>query len=148
MNEDENRRSLGRFVKRERLAKFKTVDRARAVADVSRGAWDNVEAGRKVKDFTLAAIEQALGHQPGLYDAVIAGARQLPGETYRMVPVGPSDEDAYVASPGELTEAGVSNDELLREIRTVRREQQALSERMAKLEQQGPESVGGTSGPV
>lgn len=92
--------ALGRLVKRERLSKFGTVDSARAAAQVSRGAWDNVEAGRRVKDFTLAAIEKALGFRSGSFEDMVAGRRLIQGETYKLVAhdgeprVGPSSEDA------------------------------------------------------
>lgn len=74
MNSDEGRRRLGREVRAERVKRFRTVDRARIAAGISRGAWDNVERGESVKDFTLAAIELALEWPPGRAQDIIDGA--------------------------------------------------------------------------
>lgn len=47
------------------MRKYRTVDAARIAAKISRGAWDNVEQGKSVKDFTLGAIEDALDWPAG-----------------------------------------------------------------------------------
>lgn len=80
---DEGRRRLGNAVRADRMRKYRTVDAARIAAKISRGAWDNVEQGKPVKDFTLGAIEDALDWPAGrahelLYG--VEGAPQLPPE--------------------------------------------------------------------
>lgn len=77
MNEGRNWPALGLAVTNARKAKFGTVDKARTAAEVSRGAWDRVEQGKSVKDFTLTAIEKALGWPPGRAVAILEGASDL-----------------------------------------------------------------------
>ncbi|MFL6061254.1 MAG: hypothetical protein ACJ72E_08485 [Marmoricola sp.] len=83
MNTQEDRDRLAREVKAARLRKFKTVDRARIAAAVSRGAWDNVERGDSVKDFTLASIEEALGWPEGRALAILSGEDGAPASAER-----------------------------------------------------------------
>lgn len=73
VNEEANRAALGRLVKRDRLRIHKTVDKARASVGISRGAWDNVEAGRSVKEVTLASVEDALGWPTGRAARILSG---------------------------------------------------------------------------
>lgn len=73
MSEQQNREQLGKMVKADRMRLYRTVDKARIAAKVSRGSWDNVEQGKPVKDFTLGAIEEALGWPPGRAQSVIEG---------------------------------------------------------------------------
>lgn len=73
VNTEEGRQRLGKAVKVDRMRKFRTVDAARIAARVSRGAWENVEQGKSVKDFTLGAIEDALGWPAGRAQQIIDG---------------------------------------------------------------------------
>ena len=52
---------------------YRTVDKARIAAGISRGAWEKVEAGASVKVFTLAAVEEALNWPAGRAARIIAG---------------------------------------------------------------------------
>lgn len=63
-------------------------------------------------------------------------ARWEPGSARRVwfgeEPVGAlSEDDDFVASPGERVPAGVTNDEVLRELRAMQRRIDELSERLA-----------------
>lgn len=95
-----------------------------------------LERGETVGDGTLRGIAHALGADLAtLYSILSTGS------------VGPPGQDAgYVASPGERVASGVTDDEVLREIRAMRADMEglraevradlgALSERVAKLEQ-------------
>lgn len=73
MNEQRNREQLGKMVKADRMRLYRTVDKARIAAKISRGAWDHVEQGKPAKDFTLGAIEEALGWPAGRAQAVLEG---------------------------------------------------------------------------
>lgn len=73
MNESEGRKRLGAMVAEERARKFRTVTKAIGEARVSRGAWESVEAGRPVKPFTLAAIDDVFGWPTGRAQRVIDG---------------------------------------------------------------------------
>lgn len=148
--------------------KFKTVDRARIAAGVARGTWEAVENGRRVRPFSLAAIEEALDWEPGHAQQIINGevggpVINIEGDFREFIKdkfpevlnsfdrftasVGPSpQDDSYVASPGAKVESEVSDAEVLREIRAMRNEVRELSVRMAFLEQRGPQSLGGSSG--
>lgn len=74
MNESEGRKRLGAKVRAERMRMYRTVDAARIAARISRGAWDHVEQGDPVRDFTLGAIEEALGWPAGRAQQIIDGA--------------------------------------------------------------------------
>lgn len=73
MNEQRNRDRLAAEVKTARRRKFRTVDAARIAAGVARGTWDSVEKGEPVKEFSLAAIEEALDWPAGKAFAILAG---------------------------------------------------------------------------
>lgn len=73
MNETEGRKRLALAVAADRGRIYRTVDAARIAAKVSRGTWDKVEAGERVKDFTLASVEEALGWPAGRARAIIDG---------------------------------------------------------------------------
>jgi transcriptional regulator with XRE-family HTH domain len=81
VNEQANRQRLAKAVKAARLRKFKTVDRARIAAGVSRGTWENVERGDSVKEFSLASIEEALDWPEGRALEILAG--NTPGDVTR-----------------------------------------------------------------
>lgn len=109
MNSQEKRDRLAREVKVARLRKFKTVDRARIAARVSRGTWDNVERGDSVKDFSLAAIEEALDWPAGYALSILAddpvsdgSGERPPGRLAelieRFVETNPRTTNAEVAS--------------------------------------------------
>lgn len=90
VNEDEGRKRLARAVAVDRARIFGTVDRARIMAGVSRGTWDKVEAGGRVRDYSLASIEKALDWPPGRAMALIHG-----------------DESGGVASPPSAPASGL-----------------------------------------
>lgn len=64
---------LAQRVKDARRKKFRTVDGARVAAQVARGTWEKVEKGEPVKDFSLAAIESALGWESGTAASILEG---------------------------------------------------------------------------
>lgn len=76
MNEKESRQRLAAAVKADRMRLHRTVDAARVAAHISRGAWENVEAGRSVKEFTLGAIEQALEWPAGKAQSILDGTSE------------------------------------------------------------------------
>lgn len=78
VNDDDSRTVLAAQVKAARMAKFRTVDAARVAAGVARGTWEKVERGDSVKEFSLGAIEKALGWQPGHATRVLAGDTSAP----------------------------------------------------------------------
>lgn len=65
------------------MRKFRTVDAARIAAKVSRGTWDNVEKGKPIKDFSLAAIEEALDWPAGHARAILTGEALEASDDYR-----------------------------------------------------------------
>lgn len=77
MNEN-GRQRLADAVKRDRRRKYRTVERARAAAGLSRGAWDNVEKARPVKEVTLTAVEEALEWRPGTAERLLSGDDVVP----------------------------------------------------------------------
>lgn len=80
----EGRRRLAVLVAADRGRIYRTVDRARIAAKVSRGTWDSVEAARPVKDFSLSAIEEALGWPAGRAQRILRGDEstgELPPES-------------------------------------------------------------------
>lgn len=93
MNNDQGLRRLAREVKAARVKKFRTVDKARIAAGISRGAWDNVEHGRPAKELTYMAIEDALDWPAGHCLELIAGD-VVPGE------VVPEDVEASIRASG------------------------------------------------
>lgn len=66
---------LARRVTGARSRLYETVEKARLAANVSRGAWDNVEDenGTTPQDFTLGKIEKALGWPQGFALAILEG---------------------------------------------------------------------------
>lgn len=106
MNESDYRAVLAERIKAARRRKFKTVDAARQAADIARGTWEKAEKGLPIKDFSLAAIEGALGWDDGYAQAILDG--HDPDQSGLSVLAGESDEprprpklggmDAYLAS--------------------------------------------------
>lgn len=83
---------------------------------------------------TQARFEKALGWPSGIIRQIGFG-EDVPDSLFGPA-VGADAEDAsYVASPGERVEGGSRDDEVLREIRAVREEQQRMSERLARVEE-------------
>lgn len=136
----ENWKMLGKWVATARRSRgfSETLEWAEAVERSPRMLL-GLERGEGVGDGTLKRIASALGVEVSMLYLILGGEAD---------PVGGPEQDAFVASPGELTEAGVSNDELLREIRAVRRDQLELSQRVANLEQQRAQPLGGAGSPV
>lgn len=71
--ESRGRVALGHRVASARLKKFGTVDAARIHAGIARASWDKVEKGTKVRDYTLTAVEKALGWPLGTARRIIEG---------------------------------------------------------------------------
>lgn len=128
MNETEGRERLGQIVKAERMRIYRTLDAARIEAQIARGAWQNVEDGKSVKEFTLGAVESALGWPAGKALRIIAGVdeparrpnaselhqqisndRDLPNHIRKaMLALLESVDDADPAPPSIPTERGES----------------------------------------
>lgn len=73
VNEQEGRVALADQVRAARKRMYRTVTKAVANSEASRGAWDAVEGARPVKDFTLTAIEVTLGWPEGYATALLEG---------------------------------------------------------------------------
>lgn len=73
MSNEENRVRLGSYIRDRRRALFGSVENAIRTAGVNRATWNNAEAGNKVRDDRLTAIEGALGWNPGDAWRVMAG---------------------------------------------------------------------------
>ncbi len=81
VNESEGRLLLGAAIAADRGRIYRTVDAARIAAKVARGTWEKAEKGQPVKDFSLAAIEEALGWPAGRAQSIIAGRRLEPARS-------------------------------------------------------------------
>lgn len=75
--DEEQRNRVAEYVRSQRAHKFGTVDAARIEAGISRGAWDSVEQGKKVRDFTYGAVEKALDLPAGYLAALSKGNEEL-----------------------------------------------------------------------
>lgn len=80
MNEQEGRERLAAAVRRDRRAKYRTVEDARLEAKISRGAWDAVEKAKPVKEQTLTAVEKALGWETGRTEELLGGVTEDAGD--------------------------------------------------------------------
>lgn len=108
VNESDYRAVLAERVKATRRAKYRTVDAARNAAGVARGTWEKAERGDPIKDFSLAAIERALGWEPGYAVEILNGRDPQRGSLARALGLDggmepqprtkPSGFDAYLAS--------------------------------------------------
>lgn len=122
---EQERVDLGSLIAARRKVRFNQKKAAYVKAGVNSQTWDKAEAGLSIRDDNLRTIVRTLWPE-------------TEGEWSR-IPVGPQEQDAgYVASPGERAQAGVTDDEVLREIRAMRDDVRELSERVARIEQQGP----------
>lgn len=74
VNEDRGRQRLAEAVTAERKRRYRTVTKAHNAAGISRGAWESVEAGKRVKGPTLTAVEIALDWPIGQAERVIEGS--------------------------------------------------------------------------
>lgn len=106
----DNLQRLGQLVKAERRRLYRTVDKARAVAQLSRGAWDNVEHGRPAKDLTYVGVEEALHWAPGSCNRVLDGGDPVPLDTpaertYVVRAGSPSDSLAAEVRASNLSES-------------------------------------------
>lgn len=81
MPDEVDRKRLADAVRRDRLRLYGTVEKARLMAEISRGAWDHVESGDPVREFTLAAVERALGWDQGRSDEILRGESVPVGES-------------------------------------------------------------------
>ena len=78
VDDTEGRRRLGEVVKAARSRKFRTVEKAKTAAEISRGAWEKVERGDHVRPYTLSAVEVALVWPAGRAQEIIDGASSAP----------------------------------------------------------------------
>lgn len=113
---------LAEIVQRERIRRYRTVDKAREAAGtgVSRGAWDRVEHGKSAKPLTYDSVELALGWEYGSCERILAGGEPirslegmlaeverwpLPEERKRRI-IETLREDAAQANPAPGNKAG------------------------------------------
>ena len=61
MEESEGRMRLARYITERRRSRYGSVENAIRAAGVNRATWNNAEAGVRVRDDRLTAIEAALG---------------------------------------------------------------------------------------
>lgn len=103
-------------------------------AGISEGRWRQIVAGYQSaggghsipvnpKRETLLKMAAAVG-------ADRAEVLRLAGMTADPVVGGVGDADDFVSAPGERVEAGVSNQQVLEEIRAMRRRMEELEKRM------------------
>jgi transcriptional regulator with XRE-family HTH domain len=72
-DDEATRRSrLGQLVRLARRQTGETIDEAAARAGMSPVTWRNVEAGVRVKSFSLGKVERALGWYPGAVEHFLA----------------------------------------------------------------------------
>jgi len=109
---------IGERIRAERIRQRFNVKRAAAEAGISRDTWVKVEAGASVHDTKRQAALDLL---------------KLDADG---VPI--KEEPTYVSGPGERVEGGGSDDEVLRAIRAMHEDIRTLSERVARLEEDGP----------
>lgn len=109
---------IGERIKLARTRQRFTVQSAAKAAHLARGTWAKIEAGESVHDTKRQAALDLLG-----LDA--------DGHPIEATP-------SYVSGPGERVEGGGSDDEVLRAIRAMHEDVRALSERVARLEEDGP----------
>lgn len=108
----------------------------------------NIENGRqeRLSNTTARRLDKGLMWMPG--SAMGIWTKAEPPEPIKTVGGDPQDaggaKEAHVNAPGGRVEAGITNEDLLREILRsraeydqVRAEQRELSERVARLEQRG-----------
>lgn len=151
-NDDQLRayQRLGDYVVSARLARGMDRGILASEAGITLRTLGDIEGGvlgsrKSFSSETMEAISLCIGWKPGTWRTVLAG-----GEPELLVEgVGTPDDAAdYVADPGAAVEAGVSDIDVLQEIRAMRRDFERLwrhvSERLEEPEQQGPEPVGGT----
>ena len=140
----------GELLERARGAMSKRA--AAKEAGISEGRWRQIVTGRQLlgggqwtparpRRETLIAMATAV--QADVAEVLTAAGMD----------VGPLDEDAgYVAAPGDHEQSAITNEQLLIEIRAVRRDlsdmredHNALSRRVARIES-SPEPLGGPDG--
>jgi hypothetical protein len=111
---------LAELVREARVRRYRTVDKARAVAGISRGAWDNVEHGKPAKPLTYTGVELALGWEYGSCLRILAGGEpSAPGRTAedlrRRYPSLSEDDVEHLA-----VDAGLDGEATARLLRTLR----------------------------
>lgn len=110
--------------------KFGSKKAAYEASGVNSGTWTRFERGEPLRPDRLVGIVKAFWPETA-------------GDWTKVdLSVGPpSQDDSYVAAPGDRVEGGVGNDAVLRAIEQMRRDMQdmerRLSERMDGLEQPG-----------
>lgn len=121
--------SLGEKVKAERIRQRYGVKNAALAAGIARDTWKRIEDGK------------------GVHDTSRQAALALLGLDWWGEPVGGGDQDRdYVASPGATEVPGVTDAEVLQELRDMQRRLEELSERLANHARERAEPVGGTGG--
>lgn len=100
MPDESDRKRLAEAVRRDRLRIYGTVEKARLIAEISRGAWDHVESGDPVREFTLAAVERTLGWHQGRADEILRGESAAPdmSPTRRAILEDPDLDDEHRAA--------------------------------------------------
>ncbi len=112
---------LGTRVTAARIAKRWSVETAARQAEISRTTWNRVEAGLGVQDVKRAAVLDVLGLDNQGRPVVAAMSQDIP----------------YVAAQGDTNPGTDADDAVLRAIRSMQEDIRAMSERLARLEQQG-----------
>ncbi|MEE6259149.1 helix-turn-helix transcriptional regulator [Plantactinospora sonchi] len=87
-NEEATRRiRLGQLVRQARHQAGETIDGVAARAKMSPVTWRNVEAGVRVKSFSLGKVEKALGWQPGAIEDYLATGEEPggPGRSEELI---------------------------------------------------------------
>ncbi|MGD9961636.1 helix-turn-helix domain-containing protein [Nocardioides sp.] len=110
---------LGQRVAAARVEKRWSVETAARRAEISRTTWNRVEAGLGVQDVKRAAVLGVLG----------LDSQGLP------IGVAGRSDGAFVSAPGDRVPAGGSSEDVLRAIRAMQEDLRAMSERLARLEQ-------------
>ena len=117
----EHLRQLGARVQAARVDKRWSVETAARRAEISRTTWKRVEDGDGVQDVKRAAVLDVLGlDSQGL---------PLSAPTPEATP--------FVPAPGETRPGSTGDDEVLRAIRAMQDDIRTMSDRLARLEQQG-----------
>jgi hypothetical protein len=137
----DQRNVLAILLRREQRVRFDNVAKAAYIAaGVNSATWTRALNGDTLKPRSLNKIIRGLWPDTdGDWSLIVGDPESVGGER---------QASSYVASPGDRVPAGVSDDEVLREIRAMRAEVDklaglpaqlhSLSERVEKLEKPGP----------
>lgn len=130
VNVDERERFAGRLI-RELEVRFRGVSkRAYTEAQVNSATWKRAVEAETLKPHTVRAITA------NLWPETQGDWQRIPGLNGDGHPI--EAAPTYVSGPGERVEGGGSDDEVLRAIRAMHEDIRTLSERVARLEEDGP----------